>query len=329
MILTECHVITLTIRCIVQYHTFQVPQTSDHGRGGIGLLSAFRTRSSDALDVGPNRMSSPDRLEHRKGSPSGMLGLLRSNKSGDALDDGPSNKGWLRQNRKKSMSDGVQLMSNIGDLHLLSSRSSSPTSASSASRLSAAAAQQLGSAEEDESSPIDATLFQASLDRPSHHGQERRGLTKSLSENVAFMRAMNTDDPFTLHSAPQQPKETLPPQQEEIDHNDINGSLGNGGMEVGSGMRPRSNSTDATMMQNIGKSANDAFFQQPEPSLGRVERKQRRRIMKTQSEGVAQMRLSLANDLPRLPLDSTNGRKPSETLAALSELTQLSAKVRR
>ena len=60
------------------------------------------------------------------------------------------------------------------------------------------------------------------------------------------------------------------------------------------------------------------------------ERKQRRRVMKTQSEGVAFMRSSLADDmhnLKRSTLSSVRGKEPESKLETLSELVQMSTKV--
>ena len=64
-----------------------------------------------------------------------------------------------------------------------------------------------------------------------------------------------------------------------------------------------------------------------ESSLGRHERKQKRRIMKTQSEGVAFMRSSLPTEKAKLSLDSVKEKEPEKKLATLSELTQMSTKV--
>jgi len=62
-----------------------------------------------------------------------------------------------------------------------------------------------------------------------------------------------------------------------------------------------------------------------ELSLGRNERKQRRRRMKTQSEGVGFMQSSLPDEFTRSSLHSVEEKEP-EKLATLSELTQMSAK---
>jgi hypothetical protein len=62
-------------------------------------------------------------------------------------------------------------------------------------------------------------------------------------------------------------------------------------------------------------------------SLEKRERKQRRRIMKTSSEGVPSMRLSMSNKPMMLSFDPDSEREP-ERLVTLSELTQMSATVR-
>ena len=63
-----------------------------------------------------------------------------------------------------------------------------------------------------------------------------------------------------------------------------------------------------------------------EASMEKNERKQRRRRMKAQSEGVAFMHSTLAPEPTRLSFDTTE-EKESVKLATLSELTQLTAKV--
>ena len=57
----------------------------------------------------------------------------------------------------------------------------------------------------------------------------------------------------------------------------------------------------------------------------KLERKQRRRLMKAQSEGVTLMRMSLATEPKRLSLDTVEEK--AEKLATLSELTHVSTKV--
>lgn len=301
--------------------------TTIEKKGSAGMLNPFRTRSSGALDVGPIRTSDSSTNAQRKGSAERILNVFR-NKSGDALDEGQD-----RHTRKKSMSDGVQFMSNIGDLHLLPSRPGSPTNSN---RLSAAAAQQLGLTEENEHQ-IDETMFKTVDIADSSTTHERRRRKKSMSDNVVFMRAMNNTDPFHLNKIPTQTK-----QQPTLQMNDVENLGGTNKSAVMADVskvsnkvltRPRSNSIE--MIRSVNETKNIVHEQgHPGPSeiLGvqsdsREQRKQRRRLMKTQSEGVAIMCSSL--EAPILSLDSVKERKSPQKLATLSELVQMSAKVGR
>ncbi|KAL7540630.1 hypothetical protein ACHAXR_010673 [Thalassiosira sp. AJA248-18] len=314
----------------------EVPHASEQRKGSAGMLSAFRNRSSGAIDVGPSESSDPHTLEQRKWS----VGKMRVFGRGDAFDDGT--KSWLGHTRKKSLSDGVQFMSNIGDLNLLRTSSTSPTNSA---RLSDAAAQQLCAADEDEPLPDGSLDKTADLrwDRPVHtrDRRERRRLQKSISDNVTFMKAMDSADLFAHENLPWQPEKPFPALKESIveGHHDVDRTLNKEGRDkgpdTGCSPRPRSNSLEAAKI-----SIDDTNFvsgENPKPknnnlprshadlSLGRHERKERRRLMKTQSEGVASMRSSFSNELPMLSLDSAKAQKP-EKLATLSELTQMSAK---
>lgn len=250
------------------------------------LLSIFRNRSSDALDVGPSVSSG-----QMKGS----------------FDEGSkATRRWLRHTRGKSLSDGVQFMTTNACLQgdILSSGSSSPTGSS---RLSAAAAEQLSSTDDEPAQLADGSQDDA-LARPIH-SRRRHPRKKSISDSVALMRSVNnTTDPFAL-------EKTVPHEEKDLQKRvsvDMPKDLG-----------------QRTPMRSIcEKGADNGVSKQPEHSLGKVERKQRRRLMKAQSEGVAMMRMSIATEPKRSSLvNMAKGNKPN-TLITLSELTQLSTKVR-
>ena len=249
------------------------------------LLSIFRNRSSDALDVGPSVSSG-----QMKGS----------------FDEGSkATRRWLRHTRGKSLSDGVQFMTTNACLHgdILSSGSSSPTGSS---RLSAAAAEQLSSTD-DEPAQLDGSQDDA-LARPIH-SRRRHPRKKSISDSVALMRSVNnTTDPFAL-------EKTVPHEENDLQKR-VNVDM------------PKDLGQRTPMRSICEKGADNGVSKQPEHSLGKVERKQRRRLMKAQSEGVAMMRMSIATEPKRSSLENmAKGNKPN-TLITLSELTQLSTKVR-
>ena len=262
------------------------------------MLSSFRDwrprKTSDASSSEPGKM---------------RVGTTRTfwNKSGSALDDDGESKSWLRHAREKSLSDGVQFMSNI-----TLSGSNSPTTGSS--RLSPAAAQQLGTADEDEPQcDLSGVSYSMSpLDRPIHRRRGRHRLGKSISDNVALMRAMNSSDLFGLDSDISNQHEKSVTATEKLEKQvDVNQSLDNV-------------DSDKCVETGDRRRQPKMYSQQSDSSLGRqerIDRKQRRRLMKTQSEGVAFMRSSLSDELKRPPLDT------STKLATLSELAQMSTKV--
>jgi len=319
------------------------PHHSEQRKGSAGMLNIFRNRSSDASD-GP---SSPSSLEQRKGS-TGMVRTFQD-RSGDAFDEG-QRKSWLRHTRKKSLSDGVLSMMPSIDLHhggLSRSDSGSPTGSSGSARLSAAAALQLHIADEDEPQ-LDESLFKTEVEssyrnllaQPVHVKRERYRLTKSISDNVAFMRATDSTDPFAPENFPLKHENPVSaPKGDAETQNNIDQSLKMVGtekvFETGRHPRQRSNSTEAAMMRSIdeadvvnGGSSGPSKMgtDRAESSLGRHERKQKRRIMKTQSEGVAFMRSSLPTEKAKLSLDSLKGKEPEKKLTTLTELTQMSTK---
>lgn len=273
------------------------------------MLSSFRDwrpRSSDASRSTDLSRSEPGKMR---------VGTTRTfwNKSGSALDDDGESKSWLRHAREKSLSDGVQFMSNI-----TLSGSNSPTTGSA--RLSPAAAQQLGTADEDEPQcDLSGVSYSMSpLDRPIHRRRGRHRLGKSISDNVALMRAMNSSDLFGLDSDISNQHEKSVTATEKLEKQvDVNQSLDN----VGSDKCAETGDRRSSM---IAETKPKMYSQQSDSSLGRqerIDRKQRRRLMKTQSEGVAFMRTSLSDELKRPPLDT------STKLATLSELAQMSTKV--
>ena len=250
------------------------------------LLSIFKNRSSDALDVGPSVSSGQ------------MKGSFDEEGS-------KATRRWLRHTRGKSLSDGVQFMTTNACLQgdILSSGSSSPTGSS---RLSAAAAEQLRSTD-DEPAQLDGSQDDA-LARPIH-SRRRHPRKKSISDSVALMRSVNnTTDPFAL-------EKTVPHEENDLQKR-VNVDM------------PKDLGQRTPMRSICEKGADNGVSKQPEQSLGKVERKQRRRLMKAQSEGVAMMRMSIATEPKRSSLENmAKGNKPN-TLITLSELTQLSTKVR-
>ena len=265
------------------------------------LLSIFRDRSSDALDIGPSVCSG-----QMKGS----------------FDEGPkATRSWLRHTRGKSLSDGVQFMTTNACLHgdILQSGSSSPTGSS---RLSAAAAEQLNGTD-DEPAQLD-----GSQDEARHLSQGRRhSRKKSISDNVALMKSVNTTDLFSLENTVPHDEEELPKRISVDMARDVGQRVDNSGKSEYHS-RLLINSLQTPMRSICETGAENLVSKQPEQLVGKLERKQRRRLMKAQSEGVAMMRMSIATEPKGLSLDiMAKGNKPN-TLATLSELTQLSTKVR-
>jgi hypothetical protein len=155
-------------------------------------------------------------------------------------------------------------------------------------RLSAAAALQLQNIMEDETHLSE-----------MQSKQQRLCLKKTISDNVAFIREMNID----LEVPADKPIITF---------------------TENSMLSTRSpNETDVVK----GPLESPRFFDElSDSSSERRDRKERRRIVKTQSEGVSLMRLSLPNELKMMSFDPESERQP-ERLVPLSELTQLSATV--
>ena len=103
------------------------------------------------------------------------------------------------------------------------------------------------------------------------------------------------------------------------------------------GLIDKASSSDDIMVANTTKQVTkDAANESSRPILltgcsepalsSKLERKQRRHLMKAQSEGVALMRMSLATEPKQLSLDTVD-EKETEKLATLSELTHVSTKV--
>ncbi|KAL7553150.1 hypothetical protein ACHAWF_016399 [Thalassiosira exigua] len=315
---------------------------SEEKKGNV--LSLFRNKSSDALEGTSSRSSELDGTDRSRGS---AFMKLITNRSSDALD---ATADIIRSGhaRKKSVSDGVQFMGKISideEDHLLShSGSSSPTKNV---RLSSAAAQQLDSADEGGLRVVE-SMFDAEpkpslngsleqLDRPVHSSGRRQRRMKSLSDGIGLMRAMNSAPPsadekvsaFIAENAKFQPERPLALPQER--HSESFSSLAEGPAPPGRRMSPRSsprmsprsspslamlsiNETEVTMGENPvpPKLAPDPM----RLSASQEERKQRRRRMKTQSEGVATMRSSMGT-----PLDSVNEREPLSELTAMAQMS--------
>jgi hypothetical protein len=194
--------------------------------------------------------------------------------------------------RKKSLSDGVLTMTtNISHGDLLLSGSHSP---SGSARLSAVAALQLQNVMEDETH----------LSEIQSKQQRRQFFTKSISDSAAFMREANSDlevpveKPITIFT-----------------DNSINS--------------PSSPSTRSPNESDVVKGHFESprlFDELSDLPSERRGRKEGRRFMKAQSEGVSIMRLSLPNESKMLSFGPEIQREP-ERLVTLSELTQLSATV--
>ena len=194
--------------------------------------------------------------------------------------------------RKKSLSDGVLTMTtNISHGDLLLSGSHPP---SGSARLSASAALQLQNITEDENH----------LSEIHSKQQRRQCFNKSISDSVAFMREVNSDlevpaeKPITIFT-----------------DNSINS--------------PSSPSTRSPNESDVVKGRFESprlFDELSDLSSERRGRKEGRRFMKAQSEGVSIMRLSLPNESKMLSFGPEIQREP-ERLVTLSELTQLSATV--
>ncbi|KAL3822990.1 hypothetical protein ACHAXA_008130 [Cyclostephanos tholiformis] len=192
--------------------------------------------------------------------------------------------------RKKSLSDGVQAM-NISTSHgdFFCASSNSP---SGSGRLSAAAALRLQNMKEVETCPSE-----------MQSRQRRRCFNKSISDSVAFMRELNSDLEVTaenpiITSNETSEKSHASPSMRSLNEVDV--------------MKGHFENT---------KLCNDLSYL----TQRKHEIKHRRRLMKTQSEGVSSMRLSIPKDLKMLTFDSDIEREP-ERLVTLSELTQMSAK---
>lgn len=193
--------------------------------------------------------------------------------------------------RKKSLSDGVLTMTtNISHGDLLLSGSHSP---SGSARLSAVAALQLQNIMEDETH----------LSEIQSKQQRRQFFTKSISDSVAFMREANSDlevpveKPITIFT-----------------DNSIN-----------SPSSPSTRSPESDVVKGHFESPRlfDELSDLPSERRGR---KEGRRFMKAQSEGVSIMRLSLPNESKMLSFGPETQREPGR-LVTLSELTQLTVKV--
>ena len=272
--------------------THQNFQSSSPKHGSSFLQSIFKNRSSALLDTGP-----VDRLAQTEGR----------------------NSTWLQHTRKKSLSDGVQLM--CGDIFHSATGSSSPTGSA---RLSAAAAEQLDDTNKSPPPPPLVGLHNESFAKPIASRRTRHRPKKSVSDNVALMRATNA-----TNMSPFQSDKPLPMEIHVDKPKDPRGQpFGNENQpSIGQHTRrPRSNSLEETPIQIKP----ELLTGQSSTTLDRAERKQRRRLMKTQSEGVFFMRSSLngvesaskSPMLESLPESSNN-------LARVCELTQLSTKVRR
>ena len=138
-------------------------------------------------------------------------------------------------------------------------------------------------------------------------------MSKSASEGVAFMRGGLFDSSTS----------TVFPSTASDTADDMSGL---------NGTAPEQR-TNVLTVQTKEQSKPPLLTGQSSPTLdrvplGRAERKQRRRMMKSQSEGVAFMRSSLPREPIRLSLDTLDEKKEPEKLTTLSELTQISTQVR-
>ncbi|KAL3801884.1 hypothetical protein ACHAW5_008670 [Stephanodiscus triporus] len=195
--------------------------------------------------------------------------------------------------REKSLSDGVLSMkTDISHMDLFRSGSNSP---SGSTKQSTATALSMQNMEEDE------THLRETLSLQSK--QQRRCFRTSISDSVALMR-----EAYTSHLDVLAEKPIILSNEDSMK----------------SPAAPSMQSLNAPDVVNGHFESQKLCDELSDLSLEKRERKQRRRIMKTSSEGVPSMRLSMSNKPKMLSFDPDSEREPAR-LVTLLELTKMSA----